>query len=943
MKGKYNSRLFALLMAGGITTSPIVLADYEWAYQYNDKGQVIQSDGPRTDVDDITQYDYDDQGRLIKVTNALGHTSHLSNFNLFGSPQTVIDPNGLQITLNYDALGRLTGYTSHSSQGDSTTAYMYNSVGLITQITLPDGSSFEYGYDSARRLISITNNLGESINYTLDAMGNRTEEVVKDDGGQISAQSTRVFDEMGRLLEWVGADEQSTYFFHDVDSNLIHTTDANGNHTRQAYDALHRLTQVTDAHDQITQLTFDQQDNLTSVTDPRGIVTNYTYDAFGRVIERNSPDTGITSYSYDAAGNIVQSTNARGVVIDYEYDALNRLIALKYPADTTENLAFIYDQSNTEGESLNAGIGRLTEIHDRLGQINYRYDDRGNRIESTRQINVGTHQSTQTTVYNWSLGDNLTAIEYPSGLSLNYIRNGAGQVESINYTTSKGNQQVATGLSYQPFGGVKQMSLGNGIEQFRSFDLDGRVIEHNVGTLQTLDYQYDAVSNITQIVRTDQISAASSAVQTVNQNFTYDGLNRLTLEQGEYGQKSYTYDAIGNRTLRTTTTQNSDGSDKVRNQNLTYTAESNRVEKLGNRYLNYTADGNTLDGLVIQQNYSYDHTGRLKGITKNGVQRSQYFYNGLGERSVKVVPTLSGLTYRIYEYGINGQLLQESYYNTAGVLKQAYLYLWLDNQPLAYVTQTFTNAGALFKEELAYIHTDHLNTPRLATDVNQTVVWRWDSDAFGIGAADKDPDGNGKSVNIALRFPGQYYDAESGLHYNYYRDYDPRTGRYIQSDPIGLEGGLNTYAYVMGNPLRFSDPYGLAPGDKFISPDDAAIDAGNFARSMSDQSIEYGGWIRQVGDCWTYNFLIGGKTSLDSNLLKATRPDGSRNIWHTHPEGHSYIRAERFSRADKNTAEAFDLGVYLNTPSGSNMLYDPRNEFEKLRVIKKSEAESCGC
>jgi len=107
-----------------------------------------------------------------------------------------------------------------------------------------------------------------------------------------------------------------------------------------------------------------------------------------------------------------------------------------------------------------------------------------------------------------------------------------------------------------------------------------------------------------------------------------------------------------------------------------------------------------------------------------------------------------------------------------------------------------------------YVYADHLNTPRVITDGTNKVVWRWDSD-FGADAANDDPDGDGQKFRYNLRFPGQYYDKETGLHYNYFRDYDPGTGRYVQSDPIGLAGGMNVYTYVLGNPLRWTDPFGL--------------------------------------------------------------------------------------------------------------------------------------
>jgi len=129
--------------------------------------------------------------------------------------------------------------------------------------------------------------------------------------------------------------------------------------------------------------------------------------------------------------------------------------------------------------------------------------------------------------------------------------------------------------------------------------------------------------------------------------------------------------------------------------------------------------------------------------------------------------------------------------------------VWLDNQPVAQIDVN----GAT--ETITYLHTDHLNTPRTGTDSNGTIVWRWEGEAFGGDVADEDPDGDGKQTVVNFRFPGQYYDAETGLHYNYFRYYDPSTGRYITSDPIGLAGGLNTYGYVGGNPINSIDPLGL--------------------------------------------------------------------------------------------------------------------------------------
>lgn len=123
--------------------------------------------------------------------------------------------------------------------------------------------------------------------------------------------------------------------------------------------------------------------------------------------------------------------------------------------------------------------------------------------------------------------------------------------------------------------------------------------------------------------------------------------------------------------------------------------------------------------------------------------------------------------------------------------------------PITVTVQPAAPAGMYF------IHPDHLNTPRLITDAAGTVVWRWDNDdPFGNNAPNENPAGVG-SFTCNLRLPGQYFDRETNLHYNYFRDYDPAIGRYVQSDPIGLHGGVNTYGYVGGSPIGRSDPSGL--------------------------------------------------------------------------------------------------------------------------------------
>lgn len=156
-------------------------------------------------------------------------------------------------------------------------------------------------------------------------------------------------------------------------------------------------------------------------------------------------------------------------------------------------------------------------------------------------------------------------------------------------------------------------------------------------------------------------------------------------------------------------------------------------------------------------------------------------------------------TYFIYDEA--GHLIGE--YDNAGDLIQETV--WFGGIPVAVLKPNGSGGINHF-----YIHTDHLNTPRrISRPSDNTIVWRWDSDPFGTSAANEDPDSDTNLFVYSLRFPGQYFDSETGLHYNYYRDYDPQTGRYVESDPIGLNGGLNTYAYAKSDPLSLADPSGL--------------------------------------------------------------------------------------------------------------------------------------
>ncbi len=288
----------------------------------------------------------------------------------------------------------------------------------------------------------------------------------------------------------------------------------------------------------------------------------------------------------------------------------------------------------------------------------------------------------------------------------------------------------------------------------------------------TWTYSYDAVGNVVQMAKPSGTEA-----------FEYDLLDRLdayTLPGSS--QVVYAYDAVGNRLSETQSGVT---------QNHTYGTTDNRLTSQAGSAIVYDSGGNPTSDRGGDRTFTYDQAGRVLTVTDNAVLVATYTYNALGQRVRKI----AGATDRDFVYDQSGLLLGE--YENGAVVKE---YVYFDGVPLA----------QLEGSETTWLHADHLGTPRIGTDDTQRIVWRWNSDPFGEAAPEEDPDGDLTDVTVNLRFPGQYADVETGQYYNYFRTYDSTIGRYTQSDPIGLRGGIGRYLYAYANSVRLTDPFGLA-------------------------------------------------------------------------------------------------------------------------------------
>lgn len=896
-----------------------------WTYTYNTLGQVLTADGPRTDVNDVTTYTYytdstttHKPGDLWTATNAKGHVTTFNSYDAHGHVTQMTDPNGLVTTFTYDLRNRLKTKTVNGA----TTTYGYDLAGNLTSVTKPTGVSFTFTYDAAHRLTDIIDAQGGKIHYTLDLIGNRTKEQILNAAGTVVKTKSRSYDALSRLAQEIGAYNQTKSFQYDANGNLKLITDANGHSLQKSYDTLNRLIQDTDALNGQTDYQYDSLGHLIQVLDANNLATTYQYNAFGDVLALNSPNTGLTQYGYDNAGNLVQKTDASNTTGTYAYDVLNRLTSVTYP-NGDANVTRVYDTgTNQKGRLTSASRGTVTTT--------YGYDLLGN-VTSTSANSLPWGGNA--IGYSYNADNQVVDIAYGASRDVQYQYDTTGQVSQVSvHDVDKGahstngynvTRTLASNITHLPFGPVKSLTYGNGLALNRAYDNDYRLAGQTVGTNQSLGYSYDAGGNLSAL--TDGINASNSA------SYTYDPVDRLLSSTGTQNAFTYTYDLDGNRTIDSKNGAQTQYSYDLNSQRLLAQTGANPDTLVTDANGNVTlSKGKTL-------NYASDQ--RVANIQQGSNTIATYQYDSFGQRTAKVLSTNT----QAFDYDLNGHLIHE---NAAPGN-----YVYLDGEPLARVDYNLSDtSGNVNSWNVAYYHNNQVRAPLQTTDSNGNITWTGQWDAYG-NVLPINP-----NITQNVRFPGQYYDAESGLLYNMQRYY--RDGRYLQSDRIGLMGGVNTYAYVLNNPLRWVDRLGFKPGDVFENPQDASIDALNWILKNKNNTNEWAGTIyQQLNDGkFVATDPAEGGAAWSSPSKPSWNQGDVRAYYHTHAKCTKKDIEDDYSRpgidpktgefvvdSDTHLSWSSQLPSYLGTPGGYVLMFSPNppSGVENEGVITTLQKGSC--
>ena len=724
------------------------------------------------DNSELARYRYDGRGDLTAVYGRDGKKLRgfaYRNHIMVEHSQ----PDGLVSRYRYDRYERNGKVLESSNNAGERWTFDYRDGHTVVSDVL--GRTETFGFDANHELI-----------YHIDAAGRR-EQSERDDFGRITVQTDALgrqtrfsYDEAGNLIAVTTPDGGSTLIDYDDELNLpLAVTDNAGRLTEYGYDARGNLTSVTDPSGQVTRYRYTAAGLPESITDALGKSRQLEYDGCGLLVRYTDCSGQSTRFSYNALGELTGITDALGHSTRHHYDGAGNPVRTDYPDGSHES--FEYDHLNRlSGHTDGLGARTAYELAvdglplkrtDALGHsFAYGYDP-------ARRLTVLTNENGAHYRLDYDAADNLIRESGWDGKITEYGYDEAGQLrEQREYGSDPMGRLQRQRSSAR--GADKRNAPAGAVSRSYAYDKAGNLIQSADHRSGVLNYVYDKLGRIQEaknsqtghsekfafdpagnILSANQPAAARSGRLKTPANPNLYAGNRLK----EHNGTEYTYDGLGNLIYR----QLPDGE----NQYFQYDTENQLVR----------AEIKKKAGNTEIWEYAYDPFGRR--LSK--------------ERKDKLAWTSTEPKRTRFVW--DGSRLAQEY-----TYQGSYTHIYTDQDSYEPLAQIFYNAKDE-KQYLAYIHTDQIGIPREMTDMYGNLLWYGEYSAWGRLKKDERVYPN---AHQPFRLQNQYYDRETGLHYNLMRYYEAETGRFINQDPSGLFGGNNLYSF--GNQaLDFVDPLGL--------------------------------------------------------------------------------------------------------------------------------------
>lgn len=804
-----------------------------YGYRYDERGRCVQTEGPDDalcgtfDYDEdarvtthtdslgvVTRYEYDEGLRLVAETDPLGNTTRWAHHR-YGWLLSSTDALGATTSYDYDEAGNLT--VVHRPDG-TRLLVEYTSDGQPAVVVTPDGAVWRNAYDEHGNRVEAVDPAGAVTRYMFadrghlaaitDALGNTTVVTndaagmpiaVTDPAGAITRMSR---DALGRIVErtdptggttafgwtvdgrqvWRRDPDGSTEHWHrDGEGNVVEHVDQLGHVTSYEYTHFDLPSARTMPDGTRLEYRYDQRLRLASVTNQQGLEWRLSYDKAGRLLAETDFNGATTRYGHDAAGRLISRTNPAGETVTFQRDAFGNVLTQSVGDRIT---SYAYDPAGRLVRAT-ATDSELTIQRDVLGRIvaesvdgrtlTTRYDAIGRRVE--RVTPAGVHSR-------WEYDEagrphRLSA----AGHTIAFHHDAAGREVERRMDGAFGLVQTWDDCDRL----TSQTLMGNGQHNHRS--------TQPLTMLQRRAYRYGGDGTLAAVV--DHLAGTRRLVT--------DPLGRITAVRGA-NPETYGYDAAGNLSEAGWPARESG---PLGGRDYTGTL----VTRAGTIRYRHDAAGRMVSRSQRRPSakdrvwhYEWDAADRLVGVVTPDGTRWRYRYDPIGRRAAKQRLAADGVTVvEQIDFTWDGSQLVEQDHDTTHVTTWDYA---RDGRTALFQVETIGGRAASggqewFDQRFYAIVTDLVGTPTELVDTRGALAWHEHTTVWGAPLG-----GRSTGASTPLRFPGQYHDAETGLHYNFHRYYDPVTARYASADPLGLVPSPNPYAYV-DNPTGAIDPLGL--------------------------------------------------------------------------------------------------------------------------------------